>query len=247
MTVEHVEVAKTKTNPTYDHTRLEPQRKFLRFLIRWIGFSLLAKLDHVEGLENIPENGPAIVIMNHIAFIDSLVVLHVIPRNIVPLAKVEVLDYPIIRIFPKLWHVIPVKRDEFDRTAIKMVMEVLQAGEIVLLAPEGTRGTALQQGKEGVAYLASRSGAPIIPVAIEGTIGLPAIRFSKRWRQPGAVVKFGRPFRFRTAYRRASRDQLRLMTDEAMYILAGMLPAERRGVYQDLSEATQTTVEWVDL
>ncbi len=200
----------------------------------------------MEGIENIPENGPAILMINHIAFIDSIVVLHVVPRNIVPLAKVEVLDYPIIRIFPKMWHVIPIKREEFDRTAVKMVKEVLQAGEMVLVAPEGTRGTALQQGKEGVAYLASRSGAPVIPVAIEGTVGLPAIRFSKRWSQPGAIVKFGRPFRFKTEYQRASRDQLRLMTDEAMYVLAGMLPSERRGVYQDPSKATTDTIVWME-
>lgn len=247
MTVENAGLVNKKPTSAYNHARLEPQRNLLRLLIRWIGFTLLAKLDHVEGLENIPANGPAILMINHIAFIDSLVVLHIVPRNIVPLAKVEVLDYPIIRIFPMLWHVIPVKREEFDRTAIKMVMDVLQAGEIILLAPEGTRGTALQQGKEGVAYLASRSGAPVIPVAIEGTVGLPAIRFSKRWHQPGAVVKFGQPFRYRAAYQRANRDQLRLMTDEAMFILAGMLPFERRGIYQDLSRATTNTLEWVDM
>jgi 1-acyl-sn-glycerol-3-phosphate acyltransferase len=246
MTVENARITK-KTSASYSHTRLEPQRNFLRFLLRWIGFTLLAKLDHVEGLENVPGDGPAILMINHIALIDPIVVLHVIPRNIVPLAKVEVFDYPFIKIFPKTWQVIPVKREEFDRNAVKMVMEVLQAGEIVLVAPEGTRSPALQQGKEGIAYLASRSDVPVIPVAIDCTIGLPAIRFSSRWNEPGAIVKFGKPFRYRPTYQRASRDQLRQMTDEAMYILAEMLPAERRGVYHDLSKATINTLEWVKM
>ena len=234
-------------NSPYNHNRLELQRRFLRFLIRVIGFNFLAKLDRVEGLENIPESGPAIVMMNHIAFVDSLVVLHVLPRNIVPLAKVEVYDYPIIGIFPRLWHVIPIRREEFDRAAIQQILEVLRAGEMVLVAPEGTRGTALQQAKEGVAYIASRSGAPIIPVAIDKTPGFPALRFTKRWRGPGVVVKFGRPLRYRSEYQRARSDQLRKMTDEAMYVLAAMLPPERRGVYSDLSQATRDTIEEIEV
>jgi 1-acyl-sn-glycerol-3-phosphate acyltransferase len=199
----------------------------------------------VEGIENVPTNGPAILMINHIAFIDPIVVLHVLPRNIVPLAKAEVYHYPVIGIIPKIWGVIPVHREEFDRKAVQQVLEVLQAGEIVLVAPEGTRGPALKQGKEGVAYLASRSGAPVVPVANDCTPGFPALRFfSSRWRGQGAVVRFGRPFRFQQDYQRSGRDELRKMTDEAMYTLAALLPPERRGVYADLEQATQDTIEW---
>jgi 1-acyl-sn-glycerol-3-phosphate acyltransferase len=125
-----------------------------------------------------------------------------------------------------------------------MVLEVLKAGELVLVAPEGTRGTELKQGKEGIAYLASRSGAPVIPVAVEGTPGFPALRGTAAWRTPGAHVTFGRPFHFKPEYRHASREQLRQMTDEAMYVLASMLSPSRRGVYSDLSRATQETITW---
>lgn len=229
----------------YDHKRYEWRRRVLRFMIDKWGFWLLAKFDHAEGLENVPSHGPAILMINHIAFIDPILVLNIVPRNIVPLAKAEVYDYPLIGIFPKLWGVIPVRRDEFDRTAVRQVLDVLGAGEIVLIAPEATRGPALRQGKEGVAYLASRSGAPVVPVAIEGTTGFPALRYTRPWRGPGAVVKFGRPFRYREPYRRADRDQLRIMTDEAMYVLAALLPTERRGVYADLSQATQATIEFL--
>lgn len=229
----------------YDHNRLEPRRKVLRFLLRWIGFTTLAKLNRVEGIENVPATGPAILMINHIAFIDPFVVLHVLPRNIIPLAKIEALEIPIVGIFPRLWEVIPVRREEFDRQAVQRVLEVLQAGEITLVAPEGTRSPQLQRGKVGVAYLAARSRVPVIPVAIDGTIGFPALRGTAAWRTPGALVRFGQPFRYRQEYRHANREQLRLMTDEAMYILAGLLPPHRRGVYSDLSNATQTTIEWV--
>jgi 1-acyl-sn-glycerol-3-phosphate acyltransferase len=230
----------------YNHAALEPRRRFLRYLLRTIGFGLLAKLGNVEGLEHVPAQGAAILMINHIAFIDPIVVLHVVPRNIVPLAKIEVYNYPIIGIFPRLWGVIPVRREEVDRRALQQVLEVLRAGEIVLMAPEGTRRPQLAQGKEGVAYVASRTGAAIIPVAIEGTVGFPALRFfSKAWRGPGVSLRFGRPFRFRADLKRPSRQQLRQMTDEAMYILAAMLPEHRRGVYADLSRATQETIEWL--
>jgi 1-acyl-sn-glycerol-3-phosphate acyltransferase len=229
----------------YNHARYAARRRVLRFLLHWGGFTLLAKLDRVEGLENVPAEGPAILMINHIAFIDPIVVLHVVPRYIVPLAKIEVYSYPVVGIFPRLWGVIPVRREEVDRRAIQQSLEVLRAGEIILVAPEGTRGPALKQGKEGVAYLASRSGAPIVPVAVDGTQGFPALRFTRRWKGPGARVRFGRPFRYRPEFRRAGREQLRQMTDEAMYVLAGLLEPERRGVYADLTKATQETIEFL--
>ncbi len=229
----------------YDHTRREPVRRFLRFLIRVIGFNFLAKLDRVDGLENVPLQGPAIIMINHIAFIDPMVVMHVLPRNLVPMAKIEVYNYPIVGIFPHLWGVIPVRREEVDRRALQFALDVLRAGEIILVAPEGTRHTELRDAKEGIAFLASRSGAPVVPVAIDGSIGFPTLRGSQRWRGEGVQLRFGRPFRLRSRQGRASRDALRLMTDEAMYILASLLPESRRGEYSDLSKATQETIEWV--
>ncbi|OGO72722.1 MAG: hypothetical protein A2Z49_09590 [Chloroflexi bacterium RBG_19FT_COMBO_56_12] len=233
------------TTKGYNHHRYENRRRILRFLLRWIGFTILVKQERVEGLENVPAQGPAILMINHIAFVDPIVVMHMLPRNIVPMAKVEVYNYPLVGIFPRIWGVIPVRREEFDRRAIQDALEVLQAGEIILVAPEAHRGPALQQAKEGVAYLATRSGAPIVPVAMEGTEGYPTLPFLARWRGPGVQVRFGRPFRFRVDNSRPDRERLSKMTKEAMYALAALLPEERRGVYSDLSQATQDTIEWL--
>ncbi len=228
---------------TYDHTHFERRRNVLRWMIDNIGFRFLAKIDKVEGLEDFPMTGPAIVMINHIAFIDPIVVLGNLPRNIVPMSKVEAYRYPIWGIFPWLWHVIPVHRETVDRDALRMALDVLGAGEVILVAPEGTRNPRLQRAKVGVAYLGSRSGAPVVPVAVEGTSGFPTLS-RKRWRKPGAVVRIGRPFRFRLTGHRARRDELRIMTDEAMFVLASMLSEERRGHYADMSRATTETIEF---
>ena len=229
----------------YDHKALEFRRNILRFLIKYIGVTFLAKLDEVSGLENFPKVGPGILLINHIAFIDPIIVLHTLPRNIVPLAKSEVYDYPVVGIFPKIWGVVPIQRYEMDRRAIRKVFAILKAGEIVLIAPEGTRHNELQQGKVGAAYISSRTRAPIIPIAVEGTPGFPAFRTSKRWREPGVKIRYGKPFRFRPELSHARNKKLRRMMDEAMYILASLLPEERRGVYADLSKATQDTIQWL--
>jgi 1-acyl-sn-glycerol-3-phosphate acyltransferase len=228
----------------YDHGRFERRRWILRWLIDRIAFRILARFDRVEGLEYFPLKGPAILMINHIAFIDPIVVLACMPRNIVPMAKEEVYRIPVWGIFPRIWHVIPVRRGEVDRRALRMALEVLSASEVILVAPEGTRGPCLKRGKVGVAYLASRSGAPVIPVAVEGTKGFPSIN-PARWRQPGAVIRLGRPFHFRSVSDRPKRDELRKMTDEAMYVLSGMLPEARRGEYADLSQATTETIQFI--
>lgn len=228
----------------YNHSHWALRRRICRFLLRIIGFKFLGRIDKIDGLENIPRTGPVVLMMNHIGFIDPVMMVYVVPRDIVPLAKAEVFKIPGWGIFPWLWGVIPVRREGVDRRAVQDALQVLNAGEIVLVAPEGTRNSQLRQAKEGAAYLACRSGAPIVPVAIEGSVGFPSLPFLPRWHEPGVHVCFGKPFRYKKELRRAGREQLRLMTDEAMYILAAMLPEKRRGFYENISKATQETIEW---
>ncbi len=231
----------TEQKSPYDHESFQFQRNILRWMIRHIGFRFLAKIEGIEGVENIPSEGPAILIYNHIAFVDPVVIMGLLPRNVVPIAKAESYNEPIWGIFPKLWDSIPVRRDEVDRGALRAMLNVLQAGETILIAPEGTRNENLQEGKEGVAYLAIKSSAPVVPVAVYGTKGFPSIN-PKRWREEGATVRVGRPFRFRETPDRVGLEHLRKMTDEAMYILAELLPEHLRGVYSDLGKATQETI-----
>ena len=229
----------------YDHQALEPRRRILRWVIDNIGWRFLVRIGRVEGLEYFPQQGPVVAIYNHIAFVDPVVVLGNLPRNVVPLAKVEAYSYPLIGIIPRLWAVIPVRRGEVDRQALAKARDVLAAGEVILMAPEGTRSPALLEGKEGVALLADRSGAPVVPIAVEGTDQFPTTSLRK-WRGSGALIRIGRPFRYRPAPGgKADRQRLRLMTDEAMYVLASLLEERRRGHYRDLSKASSTTFDFV--
>jgi 1-acyl-sn-glycerol-3-phosphate acyltransferase len=228
--------------PPYDHGRYRLRRSVLQWMIRKLAFGLLIKVDGVSGLENFPAAGPAIIMINHIAFVDPIVVMGCLPRQIVPLAKIEAYHYPVIGIFPRLWDAIPVHRGEFDRSALREALRVLRAGEVILVAPEGTRSPALGRGKEGIAYLGALSRAPIVPVVVEGTEGYPRL-YPFGWKGPGAFVRVGQPFRYRIGTGHPDRAMLRTMTDEAMYLLAALLPEKRRGLYCDLRRATSTTVE----
>ena len=232
------------TEPAYDHTRYEPMRRFLRFLMR-ILVATIVKVDRIEGVANVPVSGPMILYSNHIAFIDPILIINAVPRNIVPLAKLEAYDYPIVGIFPRLRNVISVQRGEVDRRALRACRQVLEAGEILWIAPEGTRRPALLEAKDGMAYLASQTGAPLLPISVDGTMGQPALPFSRRWREPGVNMVFGRPFHFKPGLGREDRSELGRMTTEAMYVLAEILPPARRGVFSDLSHATTTTLEWI--
>lgn len=230
----------------YNHHAWKNKRRFLRFLLQRVGFPLWVRIDRIQGYENIPAHGQLIFMINHISFADSLIVLQCVWRDITPMAKIEVYEYPLIGIFPKLWGVIPVRREEVDRSAIRMALNVLKNGESILVAPEGTRSPALQPAKEGVAYLAARSGAAVVPVGISGTAGFPAFRTSPRWKKPGAQVVFGKPFRYKAEFRHAKGQQLRSMTREAMYQLAALLPENHRGVYADLENATRNSIEMLE-
>jgi 1-acyl-sn-glycerol-3-phosphate acyltransferase len=86
-----------------------------------------------------------------------------LPRNVVPLAKVEAYSYPLIGIIPRLWAVIPVRRGEVDRQALSMARAVLAAGEVILIAPEGTRSP---RGGRKVALLAEARRKPVVPIAL---------------------------------------------------------------------------------
>jgi 1-acyl-sn-glycerol-3-phosphate acyltransferase len=168
--------------------------------------------------------------------------MDVVKRNVVPIAKAEAVDLPFFGIFTRMWGSIFVRRGEADREALEKALSVLESGELLLIAPEGTRSPALIEAKDGVAYLAARTGAPVIPVAVDGTDGFPSIS-PRRWSLPGARIRFGKPFRFRVPRGRIPREWLHKMTREAMYRLAALLPPARRGFYGDLSRSTADTIE----
>ncbi len=226
--------------------RYAASRRFIRnVLLRGIAFHLLVKLD-VQGLENIPTSGPTLIMINHISGVDPVVAMGIVgPRFVVPMSKVENFRIPILGQLMQWWGMFPVHRGEVDRAALQNTVDLLKAGILVLMAPEGTRQPALIEGKDGVTYVALKANAAIVPMGIDGTREF--WRNLKHLRRTRITVKVGRAFRFKTNGREhIPRAEMAHMTQEAMYQLAMLLPEHLRGFYSDLSRATTETIEFMN-
>lgn len=210
-------------------------RRLLNPVLRVL-FKILLKIE-IVGLENVPPQGTLIFMINHMSFLDPVLLVGLMPRQVTPFAKIETLSYPALGFLIRLYGVVPVRRGEVDRRALQQAIETLATGEALLVAPEGTRSHdgRLQPARDGIAYIALRTGATIIPVAITGQEMFPGSLM--RLRRTKIRIRIGKPFRFVPG--KVSRDELRAMTREAMYQLASLLPPERRGVYSDLDSATE--------
>jgi 1-acyl-sn-glycerol-3-phosphate acyltransferase len=186
----------------------------------------------VVGLENFPKDGPFIVASNHLSMMDAPVVYINCPRRMVVFAADKWKTTPGIKQLVETVGVIWVTRGEADMDAIKISLAHLKAGGIIGMAPEGTRShtASLQKGKTGVAYLASRANAPIVPVAITGTQNVGASL--KRLRRAAVTYTIGQPFHL-PAEGRAKGEKLEEYTDLIMCHIAALLPPEYRGVYRD--------------
>lgn len=145
----------------------------------------------IIGADNIPSHGGAIIAANHVSLFDPPVVGTAFARPIHFMAKEELFAIPVLKwIFTKL-KAFPVRRATADRTAIRHAITLLNNGELLGLFPEGTRSKTGKLGKPetGLAMIALKSGAPVVPTAIIGT--------NKVWKDgfllPRFIVKFGNP------------------------------------------------------
>lgn len=221
------------------------RRRALRSLIRGLGFGVLWQMD-ITGRENIPDDGPAIIMMNHISMVDPVLVMGAVTnRFVIPMTKVENLRNPVIKPFVMWWGAYSVNRGEIDRKALVNSIELVKSGQLILIAPEGHRQKhGLTEAKEGLAYVATKANAVIIPTGISGA-QVWADRL-KRLRRTAISLNFGRPFRFRAGGAgRVPREALAAMSHEAMYQLAlAIKDPAWRGVYSDVSQATTDYLEF---
>jgi 1-acyl-sn-glycerol-3-phosphate acyltransferase len=148
----------------------------------------------VTGLEHLPASGPVLLAGNHTGFLDGPVVFILLPRPSAFLVKSELYDSPFRRVL-EFARQIPVRRGTPDRTALRRALDVLSAGGVLGVFPEGTRGEGrLESVQHGIGYLALRAGCPVVPVVCVGTAdALPKGRRFPRWRAP-VTVAFGPAF-----------------------------------------------------
>ncbi len=196
-------------------------------LVMWFAARL-----KVDGLSNLPSSGPVILVSNHFNVGDPPVLTYVLPRRIVWMAKQELFDTPVIGWLFRGFGLIPVRRFEGDLKALRKAQNALKSGHVLGMFPEGTRsaGKGLGEGEPGTAFIALRTGAPIVPVAIWGTEGIKLPRDAFRFHGSRISVRFGRPFRLPET-KRATKGQIADGTREIMEKIAELLPAKYRGAY----------------
>ncbi len=204
-------------------------------LINWflrLVFRAVCRIN-VEELKKVPNNGPLIIVGNHINFLEAPVLIpHIDNPGIIGIAKKESWNNPLLKFLFDQWGVIPIDRDEIDREAFRQMLEVLSQGKILVIFPEGTRSKDGQMlpGKPGVVTLVLKSGATIMPVGFHGYENF--WENLKRLRRTDFHIRVGTPFRINMNGDSPSRGARQAVTDEIMYKVAELLPERYRGHYQ---------------
>jgi 1-acyl-sn-glycerol-3-phosphate acyltransferase len=202
-----------------------------RALIRFL-FWIFTELE-VDGLENVPQAGPVLLVSNHVNLMDPIVPIGVLKRRVSFMAKEEIFEWPIMGTWFKALDLVSVARGSIaSRRAIQRAEELLARGWIVGVYPEGTRSRQPGMGPahHGAALLAMRNGIPILPVAITGTHMVLQEGKSFPRRNPVAV-RFGETFRVDKVTGRIDRQAMQELTERIMRRIAALLPPEYRGVY----------------
>jgi 1-acyl-sn-glycerol-3-phosphate acyltransferase len=214
-----------------------PRRRLLRGLLRQLthaAFAVLADL-RVVGRENIPQNGPLLVVANHFSFIDPVAMVRVTPWPLEFVGGFRMPNAPaVLTWIPKVWGYYPVYRGTASRDALRAAEAVLAQDGVLGIFPEaGAWAQVLRPARPGAAFLAARTGARILPMGFDGLHDIfPCLR---KLRRAHVTVRVGMPFGpFRATGRgRARRQQLEAIGHEIMRRIAELLPPERRGHYSD--------------
>lgn len=201
----------------------------------------------VEGLENVPAEGPAILASNHLSFSDSFFLPAMLDRKVTFIAKQEYFTTPGVKgkltaAFFKGVGQLPVDRSGgrgASEAAIKSGIEVLERGELFGIYPEGTRSPdgRLYRGKPGgLARVALATGAPVIPVAMIDTEKIqPPGKVMPKLMRPG--IRIGKPLDF-SRYHGMDNDRfiLRSVTDEVMYEIMKLSGQEYVDIYATVAK-----------
>lgn len=200
-------------------------RAILRIL-----FPLLTRCQ-VKGKENIPGQGPVLVVANHLSLVDPPLLGICLRRKMVFMAKKELFHSKFTGYFIRGFGAFPVHRGHLDRGALRQADQALAKGLALIMFPEGTRSYdgQLQSGFSGLALIALRNGVPILPVGITGTEKIRSV--AGLLRRPEITVNIGQTFSLSQTGGKLTKVELTRLTDDIMGCIAGLLPPEYRGAY----------------
>ena len=207
--------------------------KTLRSIVRFI-MNIIADVE-VVGIEKLPQ-GNVMIAANHLGRLDTAVLLHVLDREDIIMAVAEKYrDHPFFGAIGRAANAIWLNRFEADYAALREILARMQKGGVMVIAPEGTRSktATMQEGKMGVAFLASKSGYPVLPVALAGTEDAGIVANLKRFRRSKIRVVAGDLFYIDIPKGSGREKAMREATDEIMCRIAVELPEKYRGVYSE--------------
>jgi 1-acyl-sn-glycerol-3-phosphate acyltransferase len=210
--------------------------RFLRLLVGLLAFlQMRLYISHQDG---IPSDGPVLLVSNHLGMTDPLVIALPSRRPVRILAKAELFDLPLIGWLAHQAGVLPVRRGAADREALQLAHGLLAEKECILIFPEGKyhyppEPPGMQLVKTGAAWLALKSGAQVVPVAIWGTEYVwETSRGWRPWNRPPVHVVFGDPY-YPEALSSSMPNKalLNLVANEMAEKIADLLPPAYHGVY----------------
>ena len=185
----------------------------------------------IDGRENVPKTGGAVLSCNHPGGVDVVALGYASPRQIFYMAKQELFEFhPWFSALISSVGAFPIRRGEYDTAAIGHSLQLVRDGNVLGMFPEGTRnkGGPLGRAKSGAVRIAALTGTPLVPSAV---IGIPALH--KEWKNPlrrtPVAVRFGEPIHFTGDPDDAAAIQRQSL--ELKYAIARLLPPELRGRY----------------
>ena len=188
----------------------------------------------VKGKENVPRQGPLLIVSNHLSMADQYLLAISLNRKVVFMAKEEIFRSRVIRYLAHTFGAFPVRRGGImDREALQQANQVLDSGQALAMFPEGTRSknAQLQPAYPGSALIASHNRVPILPVGITGMEKVKKGPFWMLLHRPPVTVNIGRPFYLPPVSGQLTKPELTKLADYIMEHIAELLPPEYHGHY----------------
>jgi len=212
-------------------------RKFSHGLLKLVAKICLRVTS--EGMENFPRTGPVLIVINHLGNADLPAMISTFPVLPDALGKVELYELPVLGRLLDWYGIIWLHRGQADTRAVRAALNGFAQGRIILIAPEGRESVtgALEQGNGGAAFLAYKSGAAILPIAITGSEDENVFGHLKKLQRAHVHVRAGKMFKLteQAAGRQAALAQ---GTRQIMQALASLLPEKYHGAYSEPGRQT---------